>query len=189
MMKTVLLRLSALLFIVAASYNLHATNYSSNGGNSSYSLNNGDTLFLQKNNFFGSINSFPTGSVIVVQTNATFAPGTLTLYGLLGKILNYGTCTLPGLGFSGGISIENYGTINVHGDMSFYTGSGQYLTNYSGSKLIITGNLSLSDNTTITNNGTLSVGGSMNLYVSTASFINQALTVIGGSLNNQGQLN
>lgn len=174
------------LAIFPASF-LQATNYSNNGGNKSYTLVSGDTLWIQQGTYKGSI-TLADGAVVIVAANVIFTPSALNLWAPAGKIINNGLATVGSMGIGGGFSFENNSSLTINGDMSFYSGTAKTLINNAGATIKINGALSANDNTTINNFGNIVTTGAFSLYASSAVLSNKGSIKIGGSFNDQGQL-
>ncbi|MGB8193585.1 MAG: T9SS type A sorting domain-containing protein [Chitinophagaceae bacterium] len=186
-MKTTSTLFLSLGLLLSAGFT-RATNYINNGTFAAYNLNSGDTLRIAQGTFTGVITSLPAGAIIIVAPNANFVPQVINIWAPAGKIINNGRCQFSAMGIGAGFSVDNYGSVIVQGDMSFYSGALKKFENFSNSLLTVNGNLSLNDNTTINNLGLINMTGSLNLYSSTARINNKGVIGVTGNLSNQGQL-
>lgn len=189
-MKTVIRTLLTSLFVTCLfAFSSKATNYTNYGTFVTYTLKSGDTLRIAQGNYTGVITSLQAGAVIIVAQNATFSPTVLNLFAPAGRIINNGTCNLSSLGIGAGFSLYNYATVNVQGDMDFYSGAAKIVENYLGGMISVNGDISLNDNTTINNSGIINVVNDLNLYSSTARVTNRSVMLVSGNVNSQGILN
>lgn len=157
-----------------------ATNYTNAGTAQIYSLNSGDTLRVTGGTYTGAVNAFNNGAVIIVSATATFKPGYLNTPN--GKIINYGNSVFGTLGTSSNFKFENYGPLNVTGDLSLYDGSTQTWTNNVAASINIGGSFYM-NNAVFTNYAAMYVGGNFALYNPNSNFINRGLVTIGGDIS------
>ncbi len=87
------------------------------GGSTTYNLTASDILFIDTGTYTGTINNFPSGSVICVDTGAVFQPGALN-GSVAGSLYVRGTATLSVGGFAGGFLLDNYGTVSFPGTLN-----------------------------------------------------------------------
>lgn len=188
LMKTVPAIVAFLLACITTT-TTNATNYINTLSGTAYSLVSGDTLRIAGNSYNGVLNSFQTGSVIIVSAGATFTPANMNTPS--GKIINYGVCQFSNLGTSGGFEFVNYNVATFTSHFNLYDGAKQTLTNNIGGIITIGGNLSL-NNGVLNNYSTMIIGGDLNMY-RTNSLVNNTgkltiskdLNVSGGVLDNQ----
>jgi len=74
------------------------------GGSTTYSLSSSDILFIDTGTYTGTINNFPSGSTICVDTGAVFQPGALN-GSVAGSLYLRGTANLSAGGFAGGLPL------------------------------------------------------------------------------------
>ncbi|RYE05150.1 MAG: hypothetical protein EOP51_34735, partial [Sphingobacteriales bacterium] len=175
--STLLLFLLSCIFAAAQS-----TTYTNEGDSRTYNLTSGDTLRITTGTYRGQLGSFPTGSVIIVSTGATFKPAGMN--SPAGTIINYGTCEFGFMGTHSGFSMDNYGILTVKSGFSMYDGK-QYLTNRATATTTISNDFTMK-NAEISNSGTFTVGGHFRFYAATTSFTNKGIATIAGDMSIDG---
>ncbi|MDX1908437.1 MAG: T9SS type A sorting domain-containing protein [Bacteroidia bacterium] len=122
-----------------------------NGTQNNLSLSSSDVFCIPAGlTFSGTINQFPAGAIIYVQSGATFSPATFN--NPAGTLINKGSAQFQGLSLSGGFVFDNYGEIrffqnlNLNGAVSFF--------NRNGATMTFDQAFSLQNNSTCTNDGT-----------------------------------
>ncbi len=160
------------------------------------SVTTGQTVFINSPSFSGNL--LVGGGTLVVCGNATIQnfnytanPGAFTLVvngtanlnapnlNLLASstVKNYGTLSTKSIGFNG--SLENHGTLNVDGDLSFNTSANSYLNTGT-----ITVNSNFNNKFTTINGGTFYVKGVFNNNEPTSLFVNNCKLTVDGNFNN-----
>ena len=110
----------------------NATVYTDNGSAATYTLNAGDSLSIASGTFTGTINGFPTGAIIAVQSGAVFQPSSMPFPNIHGTLYVYGTFKMTTqLRSNTGFVVKNYGVIWVT-STTLMSGSSQVWTNYFG---------------------------------------------------------
>ncbi|RYZ28305.1 MAG: T9SS type A sorting domain-containing protein [Chitinophagaceae bacterium] len=183
-MKTVPAIVAFLLACITTT-TTNATNYINSLSSTAYSLLSGDTLRIVGNSYNGVLNSFQSGSVIIVSAGATFSPGNMNTPS--GKIINYGVCQFNNLGTSGNFEFVNYNVATFSSHLNLYDGAKQSLTNNIGGTITIAGNLSI-NNAVLNNYSTMTVGGDLNMYRTNSLVNNTGNLTIGKDLNISGGL-
>ncbi len=91
------------------------------GTNTTYDLTSGQVLFIDSGTYTGTINNFPSGSVICVDTGAGFQPAALN-GSVAGSLYVRGTANLNSANLSGGFLFDNYGTASLPNGLELQRG-------------------------------------------------------------------
>lgn len=75
------------------------------GSNTTYSLTPTDVLFVDTGTYTGTIDDFPSGAVICVDTGAVFQPSALN-GAVSGSVYVRRTANFPGGGLAGGFALD-----------------------------------------------------------------------------------
>jgi len=187
-----MIRISTLLLLVITiSFSAAAQRtYVDNGSNSSYTINNGDSLYIKSGTFTGSINSWQQGGKITVAEGASFSPSTFGYF--QGTIIVRGQAVLPALdGQSARFTISNYGKTTING--TTYLGGNATFNNAYGALLTLNGSVNF-NSSNLVNDGIIRIKSA--LYMgSSSSLINNNIIEVSGNLefnntriNNLGKL-
>ncbi len=163
------------------------TIYVDNGSSTTYTLNAGDSLYLNNGTFTGTINTWNAGSKITVGSNATFKPASFS--DNKSKVIVYGIAILPSLNTNNGFDLQNFGTITVNGDAAMNGGAQAWINNY-GASITFKGNMAINYNgSSFINNGTVTAKSDFYLYSSSSIINTNAFTVEGNFKTSQGTVN
>lgn len=148
-----MIRISTLLLLVL-SISFSATaqqTYVDNGSNNSYTINNGDSLYIKSGTFTGTINSWQQGGKITVAEAASFSPSNFSYF--QGTIIVNGQAILPSLnGQSARFTYYNYGRTTITG--STYLGGNASFFNVYGATLTFNGSVNF-NSSNLQNNGVI----------------------------------
>lgn len=151
-------------------------------------LNTGQTFCIESGVFSGNMNVNGSNVTICISEGATFSPNNFSFKSGM-KIINRGTFNLGGSTVDGAASIENYGTMNVNGNMN--QNNDLNLTNYSTGVINYATNLELKRNSKFVNSGAINVNAEFSSENNTA-FTNEGHLKIkrnfnpGGTFTNNG---
>lgn len=179
------------------------TTYRNNGGNQTIpTLQPGDSLIIQSGVFTGNVTSWNSGSVIVVNSGATFSPASYGNH--VSKVIVNGTAVINNFSSLQNFHLENYG----HTTLFSQWGGTQQLTatskinNYFGATLTINSGFTLNASTNeLINQGTTTISGKLSINNGSKVINKKSLTIGGdqwgsdgielnnGTLDNQGSLN
>lgn len=159
------------------------TTYVNNGTSASYSLNNGDSLYISAGTYTGSIASFNAGAKITVAEGASFQPSSFD--NPHGKLTNYGTLKFGSLSGNTSFIISNYGTMWVTGDIQL-NGTDEVWTNQYGGTMKFDRSVSVNGNNKIINRGTTTIGTSFALNGTSSLNNRNNFTVSGAFSTNTG---
>jgi hypothetical protein len=192
-MKTIISStLLAVFAIISFSISAGAqTTYTDKGTNTTYTLGNGDSLYIASGTYTGVINTWTAGSKITVAQNANFKPSSFSDNKSKLKVL--GTAVLPALTTGAGFDLKNYGNITVNGAAEMNGGSQTWFNNF-GATITLKGKMSINqDNSSFTNDGTVIAKSDFFLYAKSTINNTNTITVEGdfktskGTLNNSGK--
>lgn len=179
-MKLFTLALIALVMSVSIS-SFSQTTYIDNGSSTSYTLQNGDSLYIKQGTFTGTITNWSGKGKVTVAAGATLKPNAVN--GFRGKYVIYGTAVLPSFGSETGFGLDNYGTVTVNGDVQANGGGAQVWTNNSNGILTIKGSFAFNsgaNNSTFTNYGSVSIESSVAINT-TITFFNSGSFAVNSS--------
>lgn len=165
--------------LTLASTTQSQTIYIDNGSSNTYTLQNGDSLYIAQGTFTGTINDWNNGGKVTIASGATFRPANVGNY--RSRYTNYGTVIVNSLNTENGFTLRNYGTVTVNGG-SQINGSNGEITNYAGGNINIQGGFALNNPNTLTNSGTITVGGEFNVW-SASNVINRREIRVTGNFN------
>ena len=148
------------------------------GSSITYNLTASDILFIDTGTYTGSINNFPSGSVICVDTGAVFQPGALN-GSVAGSMYVRGTATLSVGGFAGGFLLDNYGTVSFPGTLNA-NGAIQVINRATATMTASGANWQ----GTLNNAGNLTIGGTLN--VNSGTIENQGQMTVNGQVSLNG---
>lgn len=167
------------------------TTYRDNGTNTTYTLGNGDSLYIASGTYTGVINTWTSGSKITVAQNANFKPSSFN--DNKSKLRILGTAVLPVLTTGAGFDLKNYGNLTVNGSSEMNGGSQAWFNNF-GATITFKGKMSINqDNSSFTNDGTVLAKSDFFLYANSTINNTNTITVEGdfktskGTLNNSGK--
>lgn len=152
---------------------------SSNG--SSQSVNGNKTLCITGGTFTGKITKITSNGTICVGSNATFSPTSISDF--KGTINVYGTANLPAFTPKSGAKINNYGTVNFVGTVSF--NSDMDISNAAEAIMKFSKAVQLKSGSSILNDGILSFTESLEV-TSGNTFTNNNITRITNTLSTNG---
>ena len=150
------------------------------GGSTTYNLTASDILFIDTGTYTGTINNFPSGSVICVDTGAVFQPGALN-GSVAGSLYVRGTANLSVGGFAGGFLLDNYGTVSFPGTLNA-NGAIQVINRATATMTASGANWQ----GTLTNAGNLTIGGTLN--VNSGTIENQGQMTVNGQVSLNGAI-
>ncbi|MGC4036646.1 MAG: T9SS type A sorting domain-containing protein [Chitinophagaceae bacterium] len=163
------------------------TTYVDNGTSTTYTLGNGDSLYIKTGTFTGTINTWVSGSKITVAQNATFKPSSFS--DNKSKVIVYGIATLPSLNTNAGFGLTNFGTITVTGDAAM-NGGAQTWTNNFGATITFKGNFAMNyDGSSFVNNGTVNANADFYLYSTSTITNTNVISVTGDFKTSKGIVN
>ena len=183
--------LLSMFCLLAASFfcPTNATVYTDNGSAATYTLNAGDSLSIASGTFTGTINGFPTGAIIAVQSGAVFQPSSMPFPNIHGTLYVYGTFKMTSqLRSNTGFVVKNYGVIWVT-STTLMSGSSQVWTNYFGATMKFDGDVSMTNDNSMINYGTMTFGANLTMTGSTSITNKYVITVAGNYLNSGGTFN
>ncbi|MFZ1569076.1 MAG: SdrD B-like domain-containing protein [Thiolinea sp.] len=159
------------------------------GTNTSRSLSAGQALKISRGTYTGSINSFPVGATICVESGATFRPSNLN--NPAGNLINYGTANLANFSYNTGAVIDNYGLLNFTGGLNF-NGTAT-IRNRSSATMVMENGFTLANASLLENDGLLIAKQDFNTNSGTTINNNYRLEIEGnfnpsGVLTNYGRI-
>jgi len=164
--------------------------YVDNGGNTTYTLNSGDSLYFSNGTFTGIINTTDVNTKITVGQNAIFKP---TAFAFPGKFMIYGNATLTELNDAAGCNIINYGRLTIEGVTEMNANNQSFVNSTSGIVLLKGSLVVGSEGGVMENKGNITIEGGFKLTGnSTISNKNNftiegALKTSGGTIFNEGK--
>lgn len=184
-----LISLVSLTILSLVSFPAFSKTYTDKGTSTSYTINNGDSLYIASGTFTGTINSWEVGGKITIGESATFNPSSFGYF--QGYIINNGQATLPEINGQNGYTLTNYGKLTVKGKT--YLGNKAVITNNYGATITFSGAFE-SNASTIINRGTMNATAAF--YIGNNSSMSNLNTVItannftinGSSLMNGGKI-
>ena len=150
------------------------------GTNTTYTLTSGQVLFIASGTYTGTVNNFPSGSVICVDTGAVFQPAALN-GSVAGSLFVRGTANLSVGGFAGGFLLDNYGTVSFPGTLN--ANGAVIVINRSAATMSAAG---ANWQGTLSNAGNLSIGGTLN--VNSGTIDNQGQMTVNGQVSLNGAI-
>lgn len=163
------------------------TTYVDNGTSATYTLQTGDSLYISKGIFTGTINDWAQGGKVTIASGATFKPANVN--GYRSKYTIYGTATVSSLNTEAGFGLKNYGTLTVTGGSQVNGNAAQVWINYGTGTIAFKSSFAINaDGTSFTNYGDVNVASDFNLY-STSTIVNKKNLSITGNFNSsKGQV-
>ncbi|MBS1575028.1 MAG: T9SS type A sorting domain-containing protein [Bacteroidetes bacterium] len=176
--------IAVIFFVFPAS---SQTTYIDNGTSNTYTLGNGDSLYIRSGTFTGIINTWTSGSKITVAQNASFKPSSFS--GNRSKVIVYGIAVLPSLNTNSGFGLTNYGTITVTGDAAMNGGAQTWTNNY-GATITFKESMAINkDGSSFINNGTVNSNDDFYLYSNSSLINTNTITFSGNFKTSKGTVN
>ncbi len=145
-------------------------------------LNNNQTFCIESGVFSGNMNINGSNVTICISEGATFSPGNFSFKSGL-KIINRGTFNLGGSTVDGAASVENYGVMNVTGNLNF--NNNLNLTNQAKGVVTFSQNFELKKSSVFINKGSFIINAEFSSE-KTSSFTNEGHLKVKNNFNPGG---
>lgn len=172
--------------LTLASKTQSQTIYIDNGSSNTYTLQNGDSLYIAQGTFTGTINDWNNGGKVTIAASATFRPANVNNF--RSKYTNYGTAIINSLGTENGFGLRNYGTFTINGGAQINGSAGQVITNYANGIINFQNSFAVNSAAIITNTGAINIAGNFEVW-SAATVVNKKeIRVTGNFSSSNGQI-
>ena len=161
------------------------TTFVDHGSSTTYILNTGDSLYIDKGNFTGVINTFNRDAKITVAAGASFQPASFN--NPKGILTIYGNAKFSSLNSSKYFDLENSGITEITGSTSM-SGGQQTWKNYFGATLKFIGTVTMNNGAIVVNDGTITASSTFTMNSGSELTNNDMITTAGAFVSNGGQL-